>query len=73
MNWTITVRPTTAALNNWSWTAVRDDQENVISGSGHATSAAAIAAAQQEAQEFEDGQGVIDSNTFSQAFEPVLP
>jgi len=73
VNWTITVRPTTAALNNWTWTAVREDQENVLSGGGHATSASAVAEAQQMAQQFEDGQGVIDSNTFSQVFEPVLP
>lgn len=73
MNWTITVRPTNPALTDWTWTAIRDDQESVLYGEGHSTSASAINEAQTMAQEYEDGQGIIKDNSFSQVFEPVLP
>lgn len=73
MNWTITAKPNDPALTSWSWTAVRDDQESVLSGGTYPTSAAAFLAAEAEAQEFEDGQGIIRDNTVQQVFEPVIP
>lgn len=72
MNWTITVKPNNTGLTSWSWTAVRDDQESVLSGGEYPTSAAADLAAQAEAQHFEDGQGIMKDATFQHVFEPVV-
>lgn len=73
MNWTITVKPTTSELTEWSWTAVRSDQENTLSGSGYATSAEAMSAAQAEAQAFENTLGVIQNETVTVVFVPAVP
>lgn len=71
MNWTIRVKPNNTALTSWSWSAVRDDQETVRSGSGYPTSEEAVAAAEAAAQAFEDGDGVIRDATFEQQFVPT--
>lgn len=73
MNWTITVKPYSEALAMWGWTAVREDQENVLSGAGYETKEEALAAAQMDAQAFEDTQGVIKGATETHLFEPVIP
>lgn len=73
MNWNITVKPYSSALDMWGWTAVREDQENVLSGAGYETKDEALAAAQTDAQAFEDTQGVIKAATSHYVFEPVIP
>lgn len=73
MKWNITVRPYSSALDLWSWTAVREDQENQRSGAGYDTKEQAQTAAQAEVQEFEDNQGVINAATTTYVFEPVIP
>jgi hypothetical protein len=73
MNWTIRVTPTTTALDDWSWVALRDDKETVFDGVGYATSTEAQAEARAVAQEFENNQGIIKDNSFTEVFEPVVP
>lgn len=72
MNWTITMKPNDVAKTSWSWTAVRDDQETVRSGGPYPTSQSAFLAASAEAQEFEDGEGIIRDATFQVQFVPVV-
>lgn len=73
MNWTITVKPSNSALDEWSWTAVRDDQENTLRGTGYRTGEDAHEVAKLAIQEFEDTQGVIKAATKVHTFSPTLP
>lgn len=73
MNWNITVKPYSSALEMWGWTATREDQENTLSGAGYETKAEAEAAAEADVQEFENTQGVIKAATSTYLFEPVIP
>lgn len=69
VKWTITVRPITAAMNGWEWTAMRADEESVLSGGG-ATKEAALASARAHASEFEANQGAIKGATVTEEFVP---
>lgn len=73
MNWNITIKPYSSALTMWGWTAVREDQENQLSGAGYETKQEAMDAAQVDVQAFEDTQGVIKAATQTYTFEPVIP
>lgn len=70
MTWTITVKPTSAALDMWAWSAMRADQESVLSGSGHRTSEAAVTAATTAIENFENSVGIIQDATFQVEYEP---
>ena len=71
MKWSITVKPTSPDLNFWTWVAVRDDQENVLTSSQvYASAAMAQQAAQSSAQEFEDSAIVMREATFTIEFTP---
>ena len=71
MKWTITIKPLTVALNAWTWTAVREDQENVLVGDqAYATSEAATATAQADIQNFEDNVMVLRNATLTMEFIP---
>lgn len=72
MNWTITITPTSSALNVWTWSAVRADGENVIvSDQVYRTVEAAREAAQAAAQAYEDDVLVIQDGTITEQFTPV--
>lgn len=64
MTWTITVKPTTEALDDWGWAAVRGDGETVRFGNGLATHAEALATAQRTVRETERSfQAISDATT----------
>jgi len=77
MEWSITVRPKTAALDQWEWVAVRADQENVLSSSPDAmfgTKEDAMAAAHNKVDGFEQRELTIAQNTVTEQYTyPGLP
>lgn len=71
MKWSITMTPVSAALNAWTWTAVRADQENVLMGDqAYATKEAARTSAHAAIQEYEDSAMVVRDATVTEEFTP---
>lgn len=71
MNWTITIKPTSSALTSWTWTAVRDDQENVLYGDPeYASVNAARTSARAAAQAYENDVIAIETATITEPFTP---
>lgn len=72
MKWTLTARPSSTAMNNWSWWAMRADNEVLRQGGGAKTSAAAIQAARDAASDYEQEQGEIEAAVVTEEFTPTL-
>lgn len=70
MTWTITVKPTNAALSMWAWSAIRADQETVLSGTGHPTSEGALSTAKAMIGKFEDSDGAMRDATITVEYDP---
>lgn len=71
MKWNITMTPVSPALNAWTWTAVRADQENVLMGdASYATQEAARTSARAAIQEYEDNVMVVRDATVTEEFTP---
>ena len=71
MKWSITFKPFSAALNAWLWSAVREDQENVLMGDqSYASVEAARTSARLAIQEFEDNVMVVRDATITEEFVP---
>lgn len=73
MPWTITVRPTTAELHEWSWSAVRDDQESVMRMGGYDSAQEALEDARADVLLFESNLRKIAEATLTEVFTPEVP
>lgn len=71
MQWEIVVRPTSAALDEWTWQAARQDQTQFRSGAAY-TVAQALIEARQAATEYEQYVLDIENNVVTEFFTPDL-
>jgi hypothetical protein len=71
VNWTITIKPTSASLIAWTWSATRADNENVIRGDqAYGSVQAARTSAQSAIQSFEDDVMAARNATVIEEFVP---